>query len=610
MRRTRRARKLTVAKALCAALSLMLPGGFAAADSHGIAMYGEPALPPSFAHLPYANPDAPKGGRVVTGETGSFDSLNPYILKGNAPWQLRSLTSESLMGRSWDEPFTLYGLLAESVETAPDRSWVEFNLRPEARFSDGSPVTVEDVIWSYETLGTQGHPRYFGFWEKVESITPVGERGVRITFNTADRELALLAGLRPILKKSQWEGVDFTQSGFDVIPVTSAPYTIDGFEPGRSVTLRRNPDYWGYGVVPFMNGQANFDEIRLEFYGDGAVMFEAFKVGELTIFRESNAAKWETQYDFPRVRSGEVVLEEVPHLRPSGITGLVMNTRRPQFADWRVREALIRAFNFEFTNEALNDEAVPRITSYFSNSPLGMTEGPAGGRVADLLAPFADELLPGAIEGYALPVSDGSERNRAGIASALELMREAGWTVEDGMMRNAAGEPFTFEILVEQGATEVQQIVDIYTEALARLGIAPTVTTVDPAQHADRMTEYDFDMAWQRVGLSLSPGNEQYLYWGRDGVTEPGSRNLAGIDSPAAEAMIDAILASADQDEFVAATQALDRVLTSGRYVIPIWQWNVSRIAYDADHAHAETVPIYGDWQGWHPDVWWSRSAE
>ena len=573
-------------------------------------MYGEPALPEGFAALPYANPEAPKGGRIVTGEAGSFDSLNPFILKGTTPWQLRYLAVESLMGRSWDEPFTIYGLLAEKVETAQDRSWAEFTLNPAAAFSDGSPVTAEDVMWSYETLGTQGHPRYRGLWDQIASMTSPREGVIRFEFKpgedgTVNPELPLLAAMRPVLKKAQWEGKDFAESGLEP-PITSAPYVISDVDPGRRVVLTRNPDYWGKDV-PFMQGQANIGEVRLEFFGDGAVMFEAFKAGEIDTFREFNAGKWATQYDFPAVQRGDVILEEVAHERPSGITGFAFNTRRAPFDDIRVRDALIHAFNFEFINEALNDGGAPRITSYYSNSPLAMTDGPAEGEVRTLLEPFAAGLPPEALEGYALPVSDGSERNRRNIARATELMAEAGFEIGDGgLMRGPDGTPFTFEILLKQGATEYQQVIDIYVEALKRLGIEPTVTVVDPAQYTQRVESYDFDMTDWRVGVSLSPGNEQRLYWGASGVTENGTKNYPGIDSPAAEAMIDALVNADSQEGFRAAVQALDRVLTTGRYAIPIWEYNVSRVAYYDHLHHPETIPLYGDWIGWQPDVWWS----
>ena len=354
----------TTARRIVAISALVFTGQIGVAEpQHGIAMYGEPALPPDFVSLPYANPDAPKGGRIVTSNVGSFDSLNPYIQKGSVPWQLRYLTGESLMGRSLDEPFSLYGVLAESIETGPNRDWVEFTLNPAARFSDGSPVTVEDVMWSFETLGTEGRGRYRGFWGKVESLEEIRPGTVRFTFNTEDRELALLAGLRPILKKSQWDGVDFAESGLDVVPITSSPLVIDDFEAGRFISLKRNPDYWG-ADVPFRVGTFNLDEVRLEFFGDETAAFEAFKVGEINSNREFNVAKWDSQYNFPAMEAGDVVRSILPHERPSGMTGFVMNTRRDQFVDWRVRDAMIHAFNFEFVNEAMTGSAQPRITAY------------------------------------------------------------------------------------------------------------------------------------------------------------------------------------------------------------------------------------------------------
>ncbi len=585
-------------------LGLIAAGPVGAEPQHGIAMYGRPALPPDFVSLPYANPDAPKGGRIVFGEPGGFDSLNPYILKGNAPWGLGLHTVETLMGRSIDEPFTLYGLLAESVETDEARNWVEFTLRPEARFSDGSPVTVADVMWSYETLGTSGHPRYQTAWAKVAKMEQTGPNRVRFTFTTPDRELALLMGMRPVLKQAQWKGKDFAASTVEV-PIGSGPYVVDAFEPGRFISFRRDLDYWGRNLG-LNRGQHNFDEIRYDYFGDGDVVFQAFTAGETTSLRETNAQKWLTQYDFAAIKSGEVVKSEIPNQRPSGITGLVMNTRNPVFADWRVREAMILAFNFEFINQTLNGGIEPRITSYFSNSVLGMDHGPAAGKVADLLAPFAADLPPGTLEGYSLPLGDaGRAVDRGNLRKALRLLEEAGWTVQDGAMKNAEGRPFTFEIVLASGATETQSIVDIYVEALKTIGITPHVTTVDSAQYKQRTNTYAFDMAWYTRALSLSPGNEQLLYWGAKGVTEPGSRNWMGMDSPAAEALIGAMVESRSQEDFIAATQALDRVLTAGRYVIPVWFPKVARIAHSSHLHYPERIPLYGDWPGFQPEVWW-----
>ena len=588
-----------------ASATLIWTAGLAGAESrHGIAMYGDPALPPDFVSLPYANPDAPKGGRVVFGNTGGFDTLNPFVPKGTPPWQLRFLGYEALMGRSWDEPFTLYGLLAESVTVPDDRSWVEFTLRAEARFSDGTPVTIEDVIWSYETLGEIGHLRYRGFADAVASIDQTGPRSLRITFAEADRELALIAGLRPILKKAQWEGRDFAASGLSEPVIGTGPYVVDSFVAGRSLTLRRNPDYWGRDL-PLMAGHANLDEIRIEFFGDETVLFEAFKAGELTAVREFNAETWATAYDFPAIRDGRVVKSEIPHQRPSGITGLAINTRRTPFDDWRVREALILAFNFEFINDTITGGAQPRITSYFSNSGLAMQPGPATGRVRALLEPFADSLPPGTLEGYALPVSDGTERNRANLREAARLLDEAGWSVADGQRRNADGDALTIEVLLRSGAGEYLTILDLYSLALQRLGIDVRVTRVDDAQYNERLAQLDFDMTDIRRDLSLSPGNEQKLYWGSAGADQTGTRNLMGVASPAVDAMIDAILAARSAEDFTAAVQALDRVLTAGRYVIPIWTYDVGRIAHVRELRFPDRIPVYGDRITWMPDVWW-----
>lgn len=587
--------------AACSVIAVAAPA--AAEPSHGIAMYGAPALPPDFVSLPYANPDAPQGGRIVFGEVGGFDSLNPYILMGRAPWGVGLLTVETLLGRSYDEPFTLYGLLAESVETNPARDFVEFTLREEARFSDGSPVTVDDVMWSFEMLGTEGSPRYHGAWAKIASMEQTGPRSVRFTFTEEDRELPLILGLRPVLQRAQFEGRDFAASSLQPV-IGSGPYVVDRFEPGRFISFAKNPDWWGRDL-PFYAGQHNFDEIRYEYFGDSGVMFEAFKTGTITTWREPNPARWENAYDFPAVTSGAVLRSVIPHQRPSGITGLVFNTRRAPFDDWRVREALIHAFNFEFINQTINAGSEPRITSYFSNSVLGMRDGPAEGRVRALLEPFADTLLPGALEGYALPVSDGSEGNRRNIRTATRLLEEAGWQVVDGVLRDAAGQPFAFEILLQQGAAETQAVVNIYVEALRRLGIAARVPTVDSAQYNERTNSYDFDMTRYTRSLSLSPGNEQWLYWGSAGVEAPGTRNWMGMAAPAADAMIGALLTAESHEEFIAAARALDRVLTTGRYVIPFWHSDVSRLAHRRELRFPETLPIYGDWLGFQPEVWW-----
>ena len=597
----------TARLALGAALAaLILASPALAQPSYGIAMYGTPALPADFAHLPQANPDAPKGGRVTFGEAGTFDSLNPFITKGNAPSAISNLTIETLMGRSYDEPFTLYGLLAASIDTDEDRTFVEFTLRPEAKFSDGNPVTVADVLWSFETLGTQGSPRYAAAWKKIAKAEQTGPLSVRFTFTEVDREMPLILGLRPILEKAQWDGKDFAVSSLDPV-IGSGPYLVDKVEPGTTLGFKKNPNWWGKDLA-FNKGLWNFDAIKYDYFGTGTVVFESFKAGETDMYRESNAVKWQKNYTFPAVDAGDVVKEEIPHQRPSGIDGFVMNTRKPEFADWRVREALTQAFNFELVNATLNASAYPRITSYFANSQLGADIAePASPAEAALLAPFKDSLIPGALEGYALPVSDGSEANRAGIHKAAEFLTKAGWTVQDGVLKDASGTPFSFEILLVNGEEDYISAANIYVEALKRLGIGAHITTVDAAQYKERTTAYDFDMTHYTRSLSLSPGNEQTLYWGAGGVTTPGTRNWMGMNQPAAEAMIKAMLSSKDHADFVTAVHALDRVLTSGRYVIPMWYAKTSLMAHAKALHHPDHVAIYGDWLGFMPDVWWSQ---
>ena len=592
-------------RAVAAVSSLILCFGSAQAEPvHGISMYGTPALPQDFVSLPYANPDAPKGGAIVLGNTGGFDSLNPFVRKGTAPWQLAFFTHETLMGRSWDEPFALYGLLAESIDVAEDRSWVEFTLRPEARFADGTPVTPEDVIFSYDLLGSEGHPRYHGLRAQIEALEQTGPRSVRMTFNTENRELALLAGMRPILSKAQWDGRDFANAPLADIPMGSGPYTVTDYQAGRQVTLTRNADYWGKDV-PIRQGTHNIDQIKLDFYGDANVLFEGFKAGEISAIREFNAETWATQYDFPAVQRGDVVKSTFQHQKPSGMTGFVMNTRRAPFDDIRVREALIAAFNFEYINETLTGGSQPRITSYFSNSPLAMEPGPANAEVAEMLAPFKDILPEGTIQGYALPVSDGSARNRAGIRAAMQALEDAGFTAQDGTMRNNAGKPLSFAILLSKGSTENMAIAELYIQALKRLGIEATVDAVDDAQFVARNNEFDFDMAIFRRALSLSPGNEQRYYWGSEAADQPGSRNLMGVKSPAIDALIDRMVGAKSTQEFTTATRALDRVLTAGRYVIPFWQFTQDRIAHIAALKYPDHVPLYGDGPNYMPEVWW-----
>ena len=570
-------------------------------------MYDTPQLPHDFVSLPYASQSAQKGGVLRIGAVGTFDSVNPHIIKGRSPWQLRFWNYETLMGRSWDEPFTLYGLLAESIETGPNREWVEFTIRPEAKFSDNSPVTVEDIIWSYKTLGTIGHWRYRGLWKKIENIEKTGLRKVKITFNEDNPELALLAGMRPILKKTQWDDIDFENSSLETIPISTAAYVISKIKPGKSITMVRNPSYWGNNL-PFRKGTLNFDEISIEYFGDATVLFEAFKAGEIDIFREGNAEKWETQFNFPAIVNKEVIKSEIPHGRPTGMRGLVMNSRRPIFSDWRVRQALIEAFNFEYINEAQNAGRQERITSYFSNSILGMKEGAADGDVLSLLENSDQTLLPGTLEGYKLPKGDGSQRNRANMKKALKNLNIAGFNVTNGKLLDSQGRQFSFSILLRQGAQEYQSIVEMYSTSLRRLGIDVKIELADSSQYWERVKKLEFDMAPYSRDLSLSPGNEQYLYWSSEYADVEGTRNLMGIKSPTMDNLLNKIMKSSSLRELQSITRAMDRLLMAGRYVIPIYHNGPSRIAHKSNLKYPDKTPLYGDRIGFFPDVWWKEN--
>ncbi|MEL7464424.1 MAG: extracellular solute-binding protein [Pseudomonadota bacterium] len=566
-------------------------------------MHGAPELPENFAHLPYANPDAPKGGAIRFGEVGTFDSLNPYIIKGVTPWRLRFLTVESLLGRNWDEPFSLYGLLAESVETPEDRSWIEFTLREEARFSDGSPVTVEDVIFSLRLLDEEGRPPFRGGLRNVASIEQTGPRRLRIDFVEPDREAPLIMGLRPILKKAQWEDREFGETSLDPI-IGSGPYVVADLEAGRTLTLRRNPDYWGRDL-PLMRGQANVDEIVIEYFRDGSTMWEAFKVGAIDVFHDGDPERWATGYEFAATRDGGLTRSEVPHQRPSGMRGFVFNTRNPLFADQRVREALTLAFDFEWVQRTMLAGANERIASFFGGSDLGHS-GEAAGAERDLLEPFAADLPPGALDGATRPpVSQGDGRNRRNLRAANRLLEEAGWSVRNGARVGPDDRPFAFEILIGRSADE--KVAGVFATALERLGVDAEIRLVDDAQYQARLTEYDFDMIVHRWAPSLSPGVEQWKYWGSEAGKEPGSRNHAGVDSPAVDAAIAALTVSETRDDLVAAARALDRVLAAERYVIPFWHAPASRIAHDERLRFPERTPLYGDWLGFLPDVWWAE---
>ncbi len=579
---------------------LVLPGSGRADALPGIAMHGTPREDPGFTHFPYVNPDAPKGGRVIFAMQGSYDSLNPLIVKGEPADGVRDYVYESLLARANDEPFTLYGLIAESVETPPDRSYVEFTLNPEAKFSDGVPITVADVIFSHALLRDHGRPNHRSYYQKVVKAEQTGERKVRFTFDrSGDREMPLIMGLMPVLPKHLIDPDQFEKTTLTPL-VGSGPYTIAQVDPGKSITFKRDPAYWGRDL-PVNRGLYNFDEIRYDYYRDAGSMFEAFKSGLVQLRNEDDPTRWTEGYDFPAVRDGRVVKEELPVETPAGMAGLVFNTRRPLFADPRVRAALIKLFDFEWINRTLFHGQYARSESYFARSELSSHGHPADATERALLARYLDQVKPAIMDGsFALPVSDGSGENREGRREALALLEQAGYQLKDGrLVKVATGEPFQFEILA---ATRVQErLLLTYASALKQVGIDARIRQVDSAQYQRRKQTYDFDMIQYYWPVSLSPGNEQSFRWGSEAAVTEGSFNYAGVKSAAVDAMIEALLKADDSDSFVSAVRALDRVLLSGDYVIPLFHLPRQWVAHWRELKRPETTPLYG----YQIDSWW-----
>ena len=576
--------------AVVAAILAIQPAS--AEPSHGLAMHGTPKYAADFRHLDYANPNAPKGGTLRLAATGSFDTLNPYVIRGRAAAGA-SFLYETLMQRVWDEPFTLYGLIAESVEVPDDRSWVTFTLRPQARFSDGTPITVDDVIFSWETIRTQGRPNSRTTYNKVARVERPGPRQVKFIFaaDEANRELPLLiAGFLPILSKAYWQDRDFAETTLEA-PVTSGPYQIDRLDPSRGVTYRRNPDYWGRDL-PVNAGHYNFDVIRYEYYRDGGVALEAFKADDYDFRYEFDATRWATQYDFPAANNGKVTREVIEHGIPSGLRGLAFNMRRPLFSDRRVRQALMLAFDFEWINANLLHDGFVRTAGLFDNSDLAPVGAPGGAELA-LLEPWRN-ALPAEVFGapFRPPATDGSGNDRTHLRAASRLLAAAGWRVVDGKRVNATGAPFSFEILLLNPTNE--RIALAYKRGLERLGIEVRVRLVESAQYQALIEQFDFDMAFRRWGVTLSPGNEQQNYWSSRTADSPGSRNAAGVANPAVDALIAALVGAADRAALVAAARALDRVLMWNYYVVPLYHAEGFRIAYWDTLARPPTIPIYG----------------
>jgi peptide/nickel transport system substrate-binding protein len=574
----------------------------------GIAMHDSPKYGAAFTHFDYVNPDAPKGGALRLGVFGSFDSLNPFIVKGAPVAGMREYVYETLLARSFDEPFSLYGLIAESVETPQDRSWVIFQLRPEARFADGSPITPEDVLFSWSLLKGKGRPNHRLYYGKVATAEKIGERGVKFTFEGGgDREMPLIVGLMPVLPRHAINAETFEKTSFEK-PLASGPYFVESVDPGASITFRRNPDYWGRDL-PVMRGQFNFDAIRIDYYRDNTTMMEAFRKGLFDLQGDSDpidAVKWAEAYNFPAVRDGLVKKLSFDVGVPAPMSALVFNTRRTLFADRRVREALTLVFDFEWLNKTLFRSLYARTESFFDRSELSSHGRPADARERELLAPFASELAPGIMEGeFGQPVTDGSGANREGRKRAIALLEEAGYELRDGVMTGkATGRPFTFEMLC--ATHEQERLMLAYSRFLRRIGITAQVRLIDSAQYQRRSTSFDFDMMQTNWSSSLSPGNEQSFRWSRESASQEGSFNYAGVQSAGADAMIAAMLAAKTRAEFVSAVRALDRVLLSGRYGIPLYYAPKQWIAAWSFLRQPPLSTLYGA----RIETWWADTAK
>ncbi len=568
------------------------------APRHAIAMYGEPKYGPGFKNFDYADPGAVKGGIMRFAAIGTFDTLNPFTLKGVAAAGLGDVW-DSLTANSLDEPFTAYGLLAESMEMPDDRSSITYTLRKEARWHNGKPVTPEDVIFSLETLRAKGEPFYRLYFASIAKAEKVGPRKVKFTFvDGVNRELPLITGQMPVLSKDYWRGKDFSKTTLEP-PLGSGPYRIKSFEPGRSITYERVKDYWGKDLG-VRKGQDNFDTIRYDYYRDATVALEAFKAGEYDFRQENISKNWATAYDFPAIKKGLVIKEEIRHQRPTGMQAFVFNTRREIFRDRRVRQALAYAFDFEWTNKNLFYSQYTRTRSYFSNSELASKGLPSSAELK-ILEPYRgripDEVFT---KVYQPPKTDGSGNIRQNLRRAFKLLAAAGWTFKNRKLVNAkTGKPFTFQILLVQPTWE--RIALPFVRNLKRLGIDASVRTVDTAQYQKRVEEFDFDMVVGMFGQSMSPGNEQRDLWSSAAADTPGSRNIIGIKDKVVDALINLIIAAPDWKSLIARTRALDRVLLWGYYVIPHWHIRSFRIASWNKFGRPKINPKYGLCT----DCWW-----
>ena len=572
-----------------AALALAVGTAVHAAEpSHGISIFGDLKYGPDFEHFDYASPDAVKGGNVTLAAIGSFDNLNPFILKGQAPVAAGAIY-DTLIVNSRDEPFSVYGALAESIEVPEDKRWVTFRLRREARWHDGVALTADDVVWTFDTIKEKGHPLYKTYYAAAVKAEALDPHTVKFSFSEGNNaELPLIMGQLPILPKHYWEEREFGATTLEP-PLGSGAYRISAVDPGRSITLELVEDYWGRDI-PVNVGRDNFGTMRYDYYRDSTVALEALKAGDIDFRRENTAKSWATAYDFPAVAEGRVVLEEIPDDSTQTMQGFVMNLRKPKFQDQRVRRALNWTFDFEWMNENLFYGAYERTHSYFQNSEMQATGLPEG-RELEILEELRGEVPESVFtEEFTLPKTDGSGRMRQNYREALKLFREAGLEVKDGeLVEVESGEAFTIDMMLASPAME--RVGLAWAKNLERVGIDARVRTVDSAQYEKRVEDFDFDVvvgAWRQ---SASPGNEQVDYWGSATANEPGARNLMGIANPAIDALIERIISAGSREELVASARALDRVLLHNDYLIPQWYGPSYRLAYADKFARPDTRP-------------------
>ena len=583
---------------------ILLACSLARADSiksHGIAMHGAPKYSENFHHFDYVNPSAPKGGRLKLGAVGTFDSFNPYIPKGNAG---AGATMETLMTTSSDEPFSAYGLIAESIEVPEDRSWAQFKIRKEAKWHDGQPITVDDVIWSLNTLKELGHPFYRFYYGDVSSAVKISSDTVKFEFaDNTNRELPLIVGQMPILPKHYWVGKDFTLTTLEP-PLSSGPYRIKNFEPGRFISLERVKDYWGLNL-PVNIGTNNFDNIRIDYYRDETVIREALKSGDIDYREENQAKAWALDYDTPAVAQGRLKKVNLRHYNPTGMQAFVYNTRRPIFQDIKVRQALAYAFDFEWTNKNLFFGQYTRTKSFFSNSELASRGLPTGLELK-ILEKYASDIPKNIFKTpYEPPITDGLGWPRDNLLVAQKLLREAGWTVNDMALTNREnGKLFTFEILLYSEGFE--RIVLPFARNLKKLGIDARVRRVDQTQYINRVRNFDYDMIVSGWGSSESPGNEQFGHWSSSAVDSPAASNYAGVKDPIIDELINGLVQAKSREDLVASTRALDRLLLSGYYVIPQWHLTSQRILYWNKFGLPKITPKSGT----STNLWWFDSEK